>query len=235
MITLYQFEISPFCDKIRRIMNLKKVPYKLHEVTIFATTLGYKKVNPIGKVPCIEDDGKYIADSTDIAYYLDEKFPEPRVIPQSPGDRALCHMIEDWADESLYFYEMRLRFTFPNNAKRWVPILLKHDAGVMQAVAPPMVVRSVTATAKAQGVGRKPDDMVLRDIERHLTAIGDWLGDRSYLVGSSLTLADIGVFAQLHCIRETDEGTRLFASYPKIAAWMERIDKQTSSAAGVSA
>ena len=42
MITLYQFEISPFCDKIRRILNVKHVPYAIEEVpptkTLFAST-----------------------------------------------------------------------------------------------------------------------------------------------------------------------------------------------------
>ena len=34
MITLYQFEISPFCDKVRRVLHWKKVPYEIVEVPL---------------------------------------------------------------------------------------------------------------------------------------------------------------------------------------------------------
>ena len=35
MLTLYQFEISPFCDKARRILHWKKQPYEVHEVSLW--------------------------------------------------------------------------------------------------------------------------------------------------------------------------------------------------------
>ena len=34
MFTLYQFEISPFCDKVRRILNVKGQRYTIREVKI---------------------------------------------------------------------------------------------------------------------------------------------------------------------------------------------------------
>ena len=32
MIVLHQYEVSPFCDKVRRILYVKQVPYELAEV-----------------------------------------------------------------------------------------------------------------------------------------------------------------------------------------------------------
>ena len=34
MITLYQFEASPFCDKVRRICHVKNLPYQVQEVSL---------------------------------------------------------------------------------------------------------------------------------------------------------------------------------------------------------
>ena len=124
MITLYQFEISPFCDKIRRVLHWKGQPYQVREIPLAQTFTRLRKINPVGKLPCIEHEGRLIADSTDIAHYLEERFPQPPLVPSDPLERGLCHMLEDWADESLYFYEMRLRFTFPHNARRWLPALM---------------------------------------------------------------------------------------------------------------
>jgi glutathione S-transferase len=62
MITLYQFEVSPFCDKVRRILHWKKQPYAVREVPMKAAFTAIKKVNPIGKLPCLEHDALSLAD-----------------------------------------------------------------------------------------------------------------------------------------------------------------------------
>ena len=58
-------------------------------------------------------------------------------------------------------------------------------------------------------------------------ALDGLVGDGQWLVGSALTLADIAVFAQLFCIRGSDEGARVVAALPRVAAWMERVDAAT--------
>jgi len=228
MITLYQFEISPFCDKVRRILNLKRVPYRIEEVPPSKTLSVVRKLNPAGKLPFLVEDGRVVADSTDIAWYLDERHPEPRLIPEDPYQRALCHVLEDWADESLYFYEMRLRFTLPHNARRFIPELVKYERPLVQKIAPlamPIVLRRTVAS---QGIGKKPLEVVLRDIERHLEAIQGLLaGGNDWLLGDHITLADISVFAQLFCIRASDEGSRMVAARPVVADWMARVEGST--------
>ena len=114
-----------------------------------------KKLNPIGKVPALDHDGRFIGDSTDIAHYLEEKFPEPPLLPKDPAARALVHVLEDWADESLYFFEMHLRLAMPHNAQKWLPELTKNDNALVRAVAKLAVPRQVRATTFAQGTGRK--------------------------------------------------------------------------------
>src|SRR4051812_31570057 len=129
MLLLHQFAISPFCDKIRRVLHVKRVPYEVREVPLFdAITPRLRRVNPAGKVPCLQDGDRIVADSTDIAHYVEERWPDPPLVPRDPAARATCHVLEDWADESLYFYEVLLRFTRPDNARRWVPRLVEHDA-----------------------------------------------------------------------------------------------------------
>jgi glutathione S-transferase len=228
MITLYQFEISPFCDKVRRILNVKRVPYRIEEVPPSKTLSVVRKLNPAGKLPfLVDDDGRVVADSTDIAWHLEERHPEPRLIPEDPRERALCHVLEDWADESLYFYEMRLRFTLPHNARRFIPELVKYERTLVQKIAPlamPIVLRRTVAS---QGIGKKPLEIVLRDVERHLDAVQGLLGGDEWLIGNRLTIADIAVFAQLFCIGASDEGGRLVAARPAVGAWMARVEGTT--------
>ncbi len=224
MIRLHQFEISPFCDKIRRTLQVKGQAYEIVEVPVSQSFRRIPRINPIGKLPTLEHDGRFVADSTDIARYLEDVFPEPRLIPAAPRERALCHVLEDWADESLYFYEMTLRFTIPHNARRFVPKLLAHDPGWLAALGGLFLPRLLRRTTRSQGVGRKPRAMLLRDVERHVEAVEGLLGEGDWLVGSALTLADLSVFAQLACIQATDEGRTVVEAHPAVGAWLGRVD-----------
>ena len=164
MITLYQFEISPFCDKVRRVLHLKGQPYTVREVSLFEFGRGLvKKLHPSNKVPVIDHDGTIVADSTHILAHLERAFPEPSLYPSDPRDRAIAHILEDWADESLYFYEMCMRFTFPHNAERWKPELLKHDSGVLRSVLGALFMRTTNKQLAGQGTGRKGRERVAQE------------------------------------------------------------------------
>lgn len=231
MIRLHQFEISPFCDKVRRALNWKRVPFEVVEVPLSKALTAVRRVNKAGKLPTLEHDGRFVADSTDILEHLERCFPEPPLYPKEPALRAQCHVLEDWADESLYFYEMRLRFTLPHNARRFVPELTKYYPEWLQAAARFVVPAMMRGVLSRQGVGRKPPAIVLRDVQRHVEAIEGWLGPRDWLVGEALSAADLSVFAQLTCIRAADEGGRLVAASRPVVAWLERVDAATAQPA----
>jgi len=226
-VTLYQFEISPFCRKVRRILHLKGVSYDIHEVSALRGAAGLRRINAIGKVPVLEIDGTFIADSTEIARYLDERFPDPPLWPTDPRERAQCHLLEDWADESLYFYEMAMRLQWPSNSARWAREALRADGRLAQAVAPLLVPRVIAKRTNAQGIGRKPHELVLRELERHLDSLDTLLGDGDWLASAALTIADIAVAAQLTAIAGAQEGQAALDGHPVTAAWLQRTNEAT--------
>lgn len=231
MITLYQTEISPFCDKVRRILAVKRVPHQEKNLRLMQTLARVSRWNPISRVPTLDDNGTIITDSREIGRHLEERFPDPPLVPRLPAERALAHVIEDWADQSLYFYEARLRFTFTANVARTADVLLAHEeSGLIRRVAALAAPRTMRNVLAKQGIGRKSEDEVLRDVSRHGEAIADWLGTREWLVGDRLSVADIAVFVQLAAIRSTDEGEKLLAAEPTVLSWMERVDRATLAA-----
>jgi len=223
LIVLHQFEISPFCDKVRRVLRYKGQAFETREVPTGKAPLVLPKLSRTGKLPCLEHDGRVIADSTDIAEYLEELFPEPPLIPEDPRERALCHVLEDWADESLYFYEMTLRFGLKHNARRFVEHLVAHDPPWMRPALAKAVAPIVRRTSKAQGVGRKSIGQLRTDLARHTSAIEGLLQGQTHLIGDRLTLADIAVAVQLLCIRQTPEGQEALAGHDRVAAWLDRV------------
>ena len=49
---------------------------------------GYRAINPAGLVPALDDDGAILTQSLAIIDYLEEKFPQPALLPQALVDRA---------------------------------------------------------------------------------------------------------------------------------------------------
>lgn len=229
MITLYQYEISPFCDKVRRVLHAKGVEYRVENITIRQTLQGHlKTLSPAAKLPVLEIEGERLTDSTDICWFLEARFPQPRLIPVDPREQAQMHFFEDWADESLYFQEMYFRFVLPHNAERWVPEASRYDSAVVRYLAKFALPKAMEKITNTQGVGRKGAVAVKQDFARHCDMLNQWLADGDWLVGASLTLADISVYAQLACLAGTSEGADAMRGYEALRHWMARVAAATA-------
>ncbi len=228
MIILHQFELSPFCDKVRRILHWKGVEYQVKDYPL-GDRKALKKLSPAGKLPTLEHDKELIPDSTDIARHLEEKFPEPPLMPADPRLRGLVHVFEDWADESLYFCEMYLRFTLPHNGVRNVPRLLELDRGIARMMMQRLIPRGMRSIISTQGLARKPHYWALADITRHVQSISDCLASGDWLVGDTLTLADISVYSELVCMHDSEEGQAMVAARPEVVEWMARVEAATGA------
>ena len=224
MITLYQFLSSPLCEKARRILAYKGIEYKIHEVDRTKTE-ELKHVSPFGKFPAMEHDGEAICDSTDIAYFLEEKYPEKPLIPSDPLMAAQAHIIEDWADESLYFYEITMRVSWEHNARNNLQKLMETmPPEVTEEQGLELALGFSQHVSTTQGIGRKTREQVCADVERHLKALSAILSETDWLVGNNISLADIAVISQLNCLIPTVEVTEAIKLYPNIIEWMERVD-----------
>lgn len=230
MITLYQFEVSPFCDKVRRVCNYKNVRFQVEEVSL----LGAGKYSSAKKLPVIDDGDVRVEDSTQILEYLEAKYPEPSLFPADPTERALCSILEDWADESLYYYDIALHFSFAENAKRRAGHLLKHEKAWFKTLIGPMVPALLRKAGEAQGAGRRPRSVILADIERHVASIDRLLTQRDFVASSSLSAADLSIYVELDAIKVAELGAEIIARYANVVAWMLRVEALTgpSTASG---
>ena len=97
-VVLHQWEFSPFCAKIRRILEHKCISYETVDYNGMKR-LAVGKLSSVGKLPVLDYDGERIQESSRIAAYLDERHPEPPLLPEEPSERAMALLLEDWADE----------------------------------------------------------------------------------------------------------------------------------------
>lgn len=74
-------------ERVRIALNLKGLPYEY--VPIDTLPPGeYARINPQALMPTLEVDGRMIAQSGAILEYLEERFPEPPLLPRDPILRA---------------------------------------------------------------------------------------------------------------------------------------------------
>ncbi|MGI9326331.1 MAG: glutathione S-transferase family protein [Pseudomonadales bacterium] len=227
MIMLYQFATSPFTEKVRRALNYLQIPFDVHEVARAKVPEGtYQEVSPTGKFPAIRDGDDVIWDSTDIIYHVNNKASNGKsLVPASGRDAALAHALEEWADESLYFYEMTMRLTWAHNLESALDEFAESMPGVPRDNLKNLIQKSVTQMTQAQGVGRKPREQVLNDVERHFTALEQLLEGREWLVGDDLSFADLAVISQVNAMLYASEARASIENKSSVLAWLERVDQ----------
>jgi len=87
----------------------------------------FLRINPIGKMPALEDAGSHLAESTVICEYLDETLPGRRLLPDDPMDRAQSRLLARLLDTYVVTHFGAL-FRNANPARR-------NDAEVEAAIA----------------------------------------------------------------------------------------------------
>jgi maleylpyruvate isomerase len=88
---LYGFFRSGSSHRLRIALNLKGLPYELVPVDLRTEQhLGadYKALNPQGLVPALEHEGRVLIQSPAIIEWLEERYPEPPLLPADAHARA---------------------------------------------------------------------------------------------------------------------------------------------------
>jgi glutathione S-transferase len=87
MLTLYTHPMSPCAQKVRIVLAEKNISWDKYDVNLPEKenlTAEYLKLNPLGVVPTLVDDGESIIESSIICEYLEDKFPLPKLRPETP-------------------------------------------------------------------------------------------------------------------------------------------------------
>ena len=85
---LYNMNLSNFATKSRLVIYEKGLKVDMVEPPGGSHSAEYLKINPLGKIPCLDADGLIIPESEIINEYLEDKFPEKPLLPKSPEARA---------------------------------------------------------------------------------------------------------------------------------------------------
>lgn len=205
---LHQFATSPYCEKLRWVLDLKGVPYEIVEVRFgspehkaLATRTGATSVPAV-----LTDDGRWLRDSTTIAADVEARFPRPALVPAEPRAAAAVRLWEDWADEALAgaAYPLYVDAVMSDPALRRRAYQAALGGGPFGPFYPLLggVFESRYRQRTRAPVATRP--VRLQRFAEACALLAENLADRPYLVGDTFTLADLTVAVMLAIVNRPE-------------------------------
>lgn len=94
MLTLYDAPRCPYCARVRIVLAEKAVPYETVVVDLAHRPAWLLEHNPPdGRVPVLDEDGWVLPESAVVDEYLEERYPEPPLLPVDPSERAAARLV----------------------------------------------------------------------------------------------------------------------------------------------
>ena len=205
-INLYQYTISPFTEKVRRVLTFKQLkwnPIECHyedKTNLRAITKGQWL-----RVPVAEWDGEVVWNSADIIRWIDKKVPERSVILDNA--RGLCDIIDQWADNTL----------FP-------PILFQVIPDLLDAAGDPKLKAN-----REKLIGMSTDQM-RKQAPPYQEALKSFCGmlekqfaHQDFFLGKQFTMADASLYHPFFFLSLNPGQFAKVAEFPSLMRWYERV------------
>ena len=105
-LRLFEHPLSPFARKVKLVLYEKGIPFERVPIDPLepADDRDYQEfvlASPRHEVPCLVDGALRVFESRVIADYLEERWPDPALLPAAPAERARVRMIEEVCDTQL--------------------------------------------------------------------------------------------------------------------------------------
>ena len=220
-LVLHQWEMSPFCNKVRKCLAYKGLAFETKEYNGLLARQA-AKLSDQGTLPVLESDGEFIVDSPAIAAYLDKLQPEPALYPREPEALAMARFWEDWAGQSLYFYQLHYRVLEPEAFEKAVDLMSRGRPAFERSLLSVVMRGQFPKKLKMQGLGRVSREEIERRLFVHLGDLEAVLSRRAWLVGNGPSIADFSVAGQLDEFVRTSRLAERVLSFPAIKEWLGR-------------
>jgi len=235
MLKVYSYHNSICTQKVFITLAEKGIGYSTQNVDLFRNqqfSPEYLKINPKGVVPALDHDGRIVIESTVICEYIDDCFPNPRLVPQDPFLRARMRLWSKAVDEQLFEATRELSFSAMFR-ERMRTMTEEQRHGRYQNVGDPIKRARLISTYEEgvdspyvfQGIGAF--EMAFETMEKDLKAGGPWL------IGAQLTLADVNMMPFVARMAYLDLLDVWVADRPATREWWARVETLPSFIASI--
>ncbi len=134
MIRLYSTYYCPYALRTRMVLAEKRLPYDRIEIDLKNKPADFHKVSPYGKVPVLVDGETRLYESAIVNEYLNEKYPDPPLMPPTPEGRAYLRIWVDFANNHLMPAGFRARQAEGDKREEAMAAFLRHLGTMEQEI-----------------------------------------------------------------------------------------------------
>lgn len=188
--------VSPYVRKVFVALLKKGVAFDFDPIVPFFGNEEFDRLSPLRRIPVLVDGDFVLNDSTVIAEYIEESWPEPALYPKDIKNRARARWIEEYADSRIG--DVIIWGLFYNR------------------VIGPRIFKSEPDEARLQ---RKLES----DLPAVLDWMEAQLPEQGFLFGDAMMMADVALHA---CFVNAAYSQWVMdaARWPKAAAWAVRVE-----------
>jgi glutathione S-transferase len=186
----------------------------------------------LGFIPIlVTPDDETWQDTSEILDALERRYPEPALVPATPVQRVVAHLLELYADEFLVLPAMHYRWSFPESER-------KARADFAAATGDPAGASKFAdrMSGSIAMLGVRPESHAA--IEAHLADLLDVLSahfaEHAALLGTRMSLADCALLGPFyaHLYLDAVPGRLLRERAPRVCHWIERMNHPDPTAPG---
>lgn len=218
--------LSPFCLKAHRALKALGLPY---ERKIIWNPAQGRQYNPTGQFPTLLVGEEKVPDSTAILNRLNaltggKLNPDP-----DPAVRAEALLWEELGDTAVNGFLIAARWVDDRNWKPVSEVMFQRMPKLVLALLGPRLRKRMVRALVARDVWRAGPEACWRRFQALLDQLEDRAPRSGYWVGKALSVADIGLFSQLHQLRLpiTAWQAEQIAKRPHLSAYLDRIHQET--------
>jgi glutathione S-transferase len=226
--TLHGIAPSPYSVKMRALMRYRRLPFVWTGTGFprdIAVAHNLPPVIPVLQFP----DGRFMNDSTPLAYALEREHKERSVIPDDSALAYLSDLLEDFGDEWITKMMFHYRWYYAPDrafAQTWIatcrdPVM---EEGKRQQFMKEFNDRQVGrmalvgCTEQNRPVIEESYRFVLDTLDRHVRHL-------PFLLGSRPCLGDFGIYGQLQILSvDPTPQAEMRARAPDVYCWLDRLD-----------
>lgn len=220
---------SPYSLKLRAILRYRRLPH-VWRARRMKMEPAIEAVKP-RLVPMLRFPGEeqYRVDSTPLAYALEERHPDKRsILPPSPADRFLCHLIEDFADEWCMQLMYHYRWIEARTAAFGAQLIVQDslpDAEPEQRGRAESQISERQQSRLAFVCGEGTSGIMTASFLELLRILGGYVNSTHYLFGSRPSLADFGIYGQLTQLVVDPLPQSIVREHaPSVEHWVRELD-----------
>jgi glutathione S-transferase len=226
VLELLQFRHSPYNEKVRWVLDLKRVPHRRRSLLPGPHMATVKRLTGRTTTPVLLADGQAIDDSARIIEWLEARYPAPALLPADAGQRAEALRIQQWFDDELTPRIRRVVLETLLQQPHYFAAIFGDGSPALKRLAYACVVPlAAPLVRKGNGI---TGAAALEDGHRAAQQALDFVAGRcpadGYLVGDRFSLADLAAASTL-AVLVRPERSPMSAPQPVATGFQALIDR----------